>query len=88
MPPWLSWYYYLNPVSWSLAGLITTQLGDVDELLETPTGALVPVSQYVADTFAFEDSYQYLAVIILLGFVAAFAVVLIGSLRFFNWQKR
>lgn len=89
MPPWLSWYYYLNPVSWSLAGLISTQLGDVDdELIVAADGAVVPVSQYVADTFAFSYTYRYWAVVILLGFVASFAVVLIFSLRFLNWQKR
>lgn len=89
MPPWLSWYYYLNPVSWSLAGLISTQLGDVDdELLRTPDSRLVPVSRYIADTFAFDNSYRYWAVVILLGFVTAFAAVLLASLRFLNWQKR
>lgn len=28
MVPWWSWYYYINPVSWTLYAIIITQLGD------------------------------------------------------------
>ncbi|GJP69951.1 hypothetical protein CLOP_g945 [Closterium sp. NIES-67] len=27
IPVWWSWFYYINPIAWSLYGLITSQLG-------------------------------------------------------------
>lgn len=27
IPDWWSWYYYLNPFSWSIYGLVASQLG-------------------------------------------------------------
>jgi hypothetical protein len=26
MPPWWSWYWYLNPISWTLYAIIVTQV--------------------------------------------------------------
>ena len=27
MVPWWRWYYYVNPIAWTLYGVIVTQLG-------------------------------------------------------------
>ena len=27
MVPWWRWYYYVNPIAWTLYGIIVTQLG-------------------------------------------------------------
>ncbi len=27
MVPWWQWYYYVNPIAWTLYGIIVTQLG-------------------------------------------------------------
>lgn len=36
IPGWWIWYYYINPVAWSLYGMVVTQLGDFTN--ETITG--------------------------------------------------
>ena len=28
MVPWWRWYYYINPIAWTLYAIIVTQLGD------------------------------------------------------------
>ena len=28
MVPWWKWYYYINPIAWTLYAIIVTQLGD------------------------------------------------------------
>jgi hypothetical protein len=44
MPGWWVWYYFLDPVSWTLYGLIASQLGDVKTLMQLNDGSAIPVS--------------------------------------------
>lgn len=36
MVPWWRWYYYINPVSWTLYAIIVTQLGDDTHVVSLP----------------------------------------------------
>ena len=79
MPGWLLWYTYLNPVYYSLYGLISSQLGDVaeDQLENAFTG-------YFGD----HHSFIGWCVLIQVAFNLAFRAVIAFSIKYLNWQKR
>lgn len=47
---WWSWYLWLCPVFWSCWGLVTTQLGDVKEMMTLQDGTVTQVSPHLAYT--------------------------------------
>ncbi|KAK0605080.1 hypothetical protein LWI29_022550 [Acer saccharum] len=36
IPGWWIWFYYICPVAWTMRGVITSQLGDVETIIEQP----------------------------------------------------
>ncbi|PWA98469.1 pleiotropic drug resistance protein PDR/CDR [Artemisia annua] len=52
LPIWWRWYYWANPVAWSLYGLLTSQYGDVNEPIKLADGShSVPLRQFLKDQF-------------------------------------
>ncbi|KAK9087790.1 hypothetical protein Syun_030184 [Stephania yunnanensis] len=48
IPPWWRWYIHASPIAWTINGLVTSQLGDIDELIEIPGSTLKPtVKQFL-----------------------------------------
>lgn len=45
MPVWWSWFYWLNPLSYMLYGIITSQLGDVQTMVELQPGQMVTIQE-------------------------------------------
>ncbi|GAY38373.1 hypothetical protein CUMW_036200 [Citrus unshiu] len=37
IPGWWIWFYYISPVAWTLRGIISSQLGDVETMIVEPT---------------------------------------------------
>ena len=42
---WWIWFMYIDPVFWSINGLVGTQLGDVEETMVLQNGSLTKVRQ-------------------------------------------
>ncbi|KAA8525350.1 hypothetical protein F0562_007232 [Nyssa sinensis] len=52
IPIWWRWYYWANPIAWSLYGLLTSQFGDMDELVKLSDGVQsMPIKQLLKDQF-------------------------------------
>ena len=62
-----------NPVSWSLYGLVTSQLGDVETLVAVPGQGEVTVATFVRSYFGYRHSWLGYVVLMLCGYVAIFA---------------
>lgn len=87
MPKWWVWLYYLSPTSWSLNGMLTSQLGDIYKQIKA-FGETVTVSAFLEDYFGFH--YHFLggvaaALIILPVLFASLFAYFIGKL---NFQRR
>ena len=81
-------YSYLNPLSYSIQGLLGSQLGDVTNEYVVYNGERLSVAQYLKSAYNIDRSFIGWDVLILIGFTAIFAVITMGSLRVFNFQKR
>ncbi|KAK9866038.1 hypothetical protein WJX84_006833 [Apatococcus fuscideae] len=89
MPGWWVWYYYINPISWTLYGIIIFQLGDFNQtMLSTPEGSLYTLQQYLEINFDYKWHFRGQVIAILIAFMLAFMLFAIIGLRFINFQKR
>ncbi|GAB2300384.1 ABC transporter G member 32 [Dionaea muscipula] len=88
IPVWWRWYYWVNPVSWSLYGLLTSQYGDVNTLVEKPDGHMIPIWQLLRDGFGFRHDFLGIAAVMVISFGLFFAVIFAYAIKSFNFQKR
>lgn len=82
------WLYWLNPVSYTLYGLVSNQLGDVETLTTLPSGQQVTVSSYVETFFGFKYKFYPWTIVIMLAFCLALRVAALTALKFLKFQIR
>ncbi|KHG29050.1 ABC transporter G family member 31 [Gossypium arboreum] len=87
IPGWWIWFYYICPVAWTLKGIISSQLGDVETMIVEPTFKGT-VKEYVSTVFGIDSDVTGLAVAVLIGFCILFFGVFTLSVKFLNFQKR
>ncbi|PRQ50790.1 putative iron-chelate-transporting ATPase [Rosa chinensis] len=84
IPIWWRWYYWACPIAWTLYGLITSQFGDVDDMLENGE----TVKQFLRAYFGFKHDFLGVIAVGLVGYAVLFAFIFAFSIRAFNFQKR
>ncbi|KAE8649240.1 hypothetical protein Csa_014650 [Cucumis sativus] len=87
IPRWWIWFYYACPVSWTLRGIISSQLGDVETMIEGP-GFEGTVKQYLEVSLGYGDGMIGVSVAVLFAFIFLFFSVFATSLKLINFQKR
>ncbi|KAH7838131.1 hypothetical protein Vadar_022406 [Vaccinium darrowii] len=87
IPGWWIWFYYISPVAWTLRGIITSQLGDVETVIVGP-GFKGSVKEYIQVTFGYEEGMVGVSVAVLICFSLFFFGVFAVSVKVLNFQKR
>lgn len=92
IPGWWIWFYYICPVQWTLRGVITSQLGDVETKIIGP-GFEGTVKEYLSLNLGYDPkimgiSTVGLSVIVLFGFIILFFCSFVVSVKVLNFQKR
>ncbi|KAK3411034.1 hypothetical protein EUGRSUZ_J03049 [Eucalyptus grandis] len=85
MPVWWRWFYWACPVAWTLYGLVASQYGDVEDMLEDYDGS---VKQYIKDYLGFRHDFLGVAAGVILVFPILFACIFAISIKVLNFQKR
>lgn len=89
IPIWWRWYYWANPVAWSLYGLLTSQYGDVNDSVILPGGInSVPIKDFLREQFGFRHEFLGVAIVAVGGFCLLFAVTFGFAIKYFNFQRR
>lgn len=89
MPVYWRWYYWANPVAWSLYGLLTSQFGNDDKLVKLSDGVLsVPIKKLLRDVFGFRHDFVGIAGVMVVAFAAFFALIFAFAIKAFKFQKR
>lgn len=88
IPIWWRWYYWASPVAWTIYGLVTSQVGDKNNLVEIPGGGEVPLKLYLKENFGFE--YDFLGVVAAMHVVwtVFFCFIFAYAIKFLNFQRR
>ncbi|KAJ0700765.1 putative ABC-type xenobiotic transporter [Helianthus annuus] len=84
IPVWWRWYYWGNPLAWTIYGFVVSQFGDFDDLLmngETVKG-------YLNRYFGFKHDFLGAIAGVHIGLVLGFAFIFAYSIKAFNFQKR
>ncbi|WCJ29721.1 ABC transporter G family member 32 [Euphorbia peplus] len=89
IPIWWRWYYWANPIAWTLYGLITSQYGDDNRLMKLSDGGRsIPVKQVLDEVLGYRHDFLAVAGAMVVAFSVFFALVFAFAIRSFNFQRR
>ena len=80
--------FYIDPVQWTLYGLVGSQLSDVTSQLTLEDGTHQPVKDFLWEYFWYRQAFLGEVVAILAGFVLVFALGIALALKLLNYQRR
>ncbi|KAL9247864.1 hypothetical protein vseg_021247 [Gypsophila vaccaria] len=64
IPVWWRWYYWANPIAWSLYGLLTPHYGDADDSVKLSDGVhSVPLKLFFKDQFGYRHGFRVIAAV-------------------------
>ena len=87
IPGWWIWFYYISPVAWTLRGIITSQLGDVETIIVGP-GFKGSVKEYLESSLGYGPGMVGVSVAVLIAFILVFFSVFALSVKVINFQRR
>ncbi|XP_066345250.1 ABC transporter G family member 51 isoform X1 [Miscanthus floridulus] len=87
IPGWWIWFYYICPVAWTLRGIITSQLGDVQTRIVGP-GFDGTVQEFLEESLGFKQGMAGVTVAVLIGFSLFFFAIYATSIKVINFQRR
>ncbi|KAK4716225.1 hypothetical protein R3W88_014563 [Solanum pinnatisectum] len=89
IPIWWRWYYWANPVAWTLYGLVASQYGDDEKLVKLSDGIQsLPANLLVKNVFGYRHDFIAVAGFMVVSFSLLFAVIFAYAIKSFNFQKR
>ncbi|KAJ9695170.1 hypothetical protein PVL29_010586 [Vitis rotundifolia] len=88
IPVWWRWYYWASPVAWTLYGLVTSQVGDKNALLEVPGSGNVPLKLFLKESLGFEYDFLPAVAVAHVVWVVLFFFVFAYGIKFLNFQRR
>ncbi|CAI0544499.1 unnamed protein product [Linum tenue] len=87
IPIWWRWFYYLCPISWTLQGIISSQLGNLESMITGP-GFELTIKEYLKSNFDYGPEKVGISVAALIAFCFVFFATFAVSLKVLNFQKR
>lgn len=89
IPVWWRWYYWANPVAWSLYGLVASQFSDIEAPVKLSDGVgTMPTRALLKHVFGFRHDYIGIAGTMVAGFCLLFGVIFAFAIKSFNFQRR
>ncbi|KAI3954477.1 hypothetical protein MKW92_053462 [Papaver armeniacum] len=87
IPIWWLWFYYICPVAWTLRGIITSQLGDVEDHI-VGAGFDGTVREYIQKNLGYGPGMIGVSAVVLLCFSLFFFGIFAISIKILNFQRR
>lgn len=89
IPIWWRWFYWASPVSLTLYGLVTSQVGDIDSTVVVPGASNnITVKVFLKDYFGYDYEALPFIVVAHLCWVMFFVFGFAYGMKFINYQKR
>ncbi|KAJ9181423.1 hypothetical protein P3X46_009555 [Hevea brasiliensis] len=88
IPIWWRWYYWASPVAWTLYGLVASQVGDKNVLVEIPGAGNVPLNVFLKESMGFDHDFLPAVAVAHIGWVLLFFFVFAYGIKFLNFQRR
>ncbi|XP_061368731.1 ABC transporter G family member 31-like [Gastrolobium bilobum] len=92
IPAYWIWFHYLCPVAWTLRGIVTSQLGDVQDIIVGP-GFKGTVKEYISLTLGYDPTINGVSAVLVSAIVLiCFNILFFGSfavsVKVLNFQRR
>ncbi|KAJ8638657.1 hypothetical protein MRB53_012924 [Persea americana] len=88
IPKWWIWYYWICPVAWTVYGLIVSQYGDLEGMIDVPGGGKQSIKSYVHDHFGYDNDFMGPIAAVLVCFAVFFAFMYAYCIKVLNFQQR
>ncbi|KAM0864568.1 hypothetical protein ACQ4PT_043847 [Festuca glaucescens] len=88
IPIWWRWYYWADPVSWTIYGVVASQFGESTGTISVPGGSPVLVKKFLHDNLGMRHDFLGYIVLGHFAYVIAFFFVFGYSIKVLNFQKR
>ncbi|XP_023526832.1 pleiotropic drug resistance protein 2-like [Cucurbita pepo subsp. pepo] len=88
IPIWWRWYYWANPVAWTIYGIVASQVGDKDIPVQIPGFGNVGLKMFLKQGFGYDHDFIPVVVVAHVVWVLVFFFVFAYGIKFFNFQKR
>ncbi|KAG8495615.1 hypothetical protein CXB51_013299 [Gossypium anomalum] len=89
IPIWWRWYYWANPIAWSLYGLVVSQYADDERAVKLSDGVhSMATSQLLEQVFGYRHDFLVIAAVMVAFFVIFFGVIFAFAIKAFNFQRR
>ncbi|WCJ19069.1 ABC transporter G family member 39 [Euphorbia peplus] len=89
IPIWWRWYYWASPTAWTIYGLVTSQVGNIDDVVHIAGSPVpIPVKDFLKEGFGFEYDFLGAVAAAHIGFVLLFMFVFAYGIKFLNFQTR
>ncbi|XP_024991416.1 pleiotropic drug resistance protein 2-like isoform X2 [Cynara cardunculus var. scolymus] len=88
IPIWWRWYYWGSPVAWTLYGLITSQVGQNENLVLVPGAGSIPVKDFIKGFLGYEYHFLRYVAMAHIAWVVLFFTIFACGIKFLNYQKR
>jgi len=87
IPVWWRWYYWGNPVAWTLYGLVASQYGDIQGSVDF-NGKSTSVEEFLRKYFGFRHDFLGVVSAVLIVFAVTFACIFAIAIKLLNFQRR
>ncbi|GFP99542.1 pleiotropic drug resistance protein 1 [Phtheirospermum japonicum] len=84
MAVWWRWFYWANPIAYTLYGFAITQYGEIQDVMDTGE----TVEDFLRNYFGFRNDMLGLVAALLLGFVVVFIFIFAYAIKTLNFQRR
>ncbi|GKV35642.1 hypothetical protein SLEP1_g43885 [Rubroshorea leprosula] len=84
IPVWWKWYYWSCPLAYTLYGMMASQYGDQNDVLDYG----VTVKELLRDYYGYRDDFLGVVAGVIVGFALLFALVFAIAVKLFNFQRR
>lgn len=88
IPIWWRWYYWANPVAWTIYGIVASQVGDKDRLVQIPGIGNVGLKMFLKEGFGYEHDFIPVVVVAHVVWVLVFLFLFAYGIKFLNFQRR
>ncbi|CAH1435800.1 unnamed protein product [Lactuca virosa] len=88
IPIWSRWCYWLTPLSWTMYGLLTIQVGEQNHNFEVPGVANITLKGFIKEAFGYEYGFLPVVAAAHIVWILLFFFIFVCGIKYLNFQQR
>lgn len=88
IPIWSRWCYWLTPLSWTMYGLLTSQVGEQNHSFEVPGVSNITLKGFIKEAFGYEYGFLPVVAAAHIVWILLFFFIFVCGIKYLNFQQR